>query len=87
MTTKSARPISNAGPETAGPDTMHTVGTMPEQSASALAARPHPCNAAIPSTMSAPDDSITAINGRPFDSAVWAASAITLDAAADNAPR
>ena len=33
-------PISSAGPETAGPSTIMIVGTIPEQSASALAAGP-----------------------------------------------
>ena len=86
ITTKSESPMSNAGPETAGPVTMLMVGTTPEQSANALAAVPQPCSAAIPSRMSAPDDSICVTRGRPFERAVWAAVAITCEAAAESAP-
>ncbi len=58
MTTRSARPSRSAGPETAGPVTASTTGTMPEQSASARAASPQPWRAAMPSTMSAPLDAM-----------------------------
>ena len=87
ITTKSDKPRSNAGPETAGPVTMLIVGTTPEQSASAFAAVPQPWSAAIPSRMSAPDDSICMTRGMPFVRAVSAAVAMTYEAAALSAPR
>ena len=41
------------------------VGTIPEQSTSALASRPQPSRAATPSTMSEPVEAITTTSGRP----------------------
>src|SRR5207342_2640977 len=86
ITTWSARPSSSAGPDTAGPSTMMTVGTTPEQSASAFAARPQPCNAENPSTMSAPLDRITHTNGTIPASALAAACSSIEDESLDNAP-
>ena len=65
---------------------MQTVGTTPEHSASALAARPHPCSAAMPSRMSAPEEANWPISGSPFVRAVSAAVAMTWEAAAESAP-
>ena len=63
MMTKSLRPMSSAGPETAGPVTMVKVGMTPEQLAIARAAWPQPCSAAMPSRMSAPEEAIARTSG------------------------
>ena len=70
MIVKSARPSSNAGPETAGPSTTMIVGTRPEQAASADASRPQAWSAGIPSTMSEPALEITSTTGSPTSWAV-----------------
>ncbi len=57
-------PSSNAGPDTAGPDTITAVGTTPEQAVSAAATRPQACRAETPSLMSAPDVDSTSTSGR-----------------------
>ena len=63
MITKSASPMRRAGPDTAGPSSTTMTGTMPEQSAMARAACPHPWRAAMPSRMSAPLGAIDATRG------------------------
>ena len=70
MTTKSTRPSSNAGPETAGPSTIANVGTRPEHFVNSLAATPQPCSGATPSAMSAPELFTTSTTGMSSSSAV-----------------
>ena len=86
ITTKSARPSNSAGPLTAGPSTIITTGTTPEQSAMALAASPQPWSAAMPSAMSAPLERTTATNGIRSLRAMVAAASIWSDDADDSAP-
>ncbi len=63
ITTTSAMPSSRAGPESAGPVTTTTTGTIPEHMASARAACPHPWREATPSETSAPLDASTITMG------------------------
>ena len=86
ITTKSAMPSNRAGPETAGPSTTMMIGTTPEQSVSAFAASPQPCNAANPSTMSAPLERMMTISGKPFSRAVNEAFSILPDESDVKAP-
>jgi hypothetical protein len=86
ITTKSPMPSNSAGPDTAGPSTIMMIGTTPEQSVSALAAKPHPCSAENPSTMSAPLDRMIATSGNPLVRAVLAAFSSLPDESDVSAP-
>src|SRR5438105_2204365 len=55
ITTTSARPRSSDGPDTQGPVTTSTTGTIPDASPSARATRPQACSELMPSTTSAPE--------------------------------
>ena len=86
ITTWSTMPRRSAGPETAGPSTIMTVGTLPEQSVRARAASPHPCKADIPSVMSAPDEAMTATSGICSSTAVRAPVSMIDEASLLSAP-
>ena len=87
MTTRSARPRRNAGPEMAGPVTTTTTGTAPEHLVSARAACPHPCNETTPSDTSAPLEASTSTIGIRRVRAVRAATRMVSPSSNESAPR
>src|SRR4051812_20332799 len=86
MITWSTIPRHSAGPETHTPVTIATVGTTPEASTSARAARPHPCSELTPSRMSAPVVSSHATKGSPSPTAVRTARSMASAPASPTAP-
>ncbi len=87
ITTRSARPSSSAGPDSAGPVTTTTTGTRPEHEARARAARPQPWSEATPPDTSAPLDARTSTKGIRSSAAAAAASANVSPSSGESAPR
>ena len=87
MMTRSASPRRRAGPDSAGPVTTTTTGTMPEQPARARAARPQPWSEATPSDTSAPLDASTRTTGIRRVRAEAAAARMVSPSSMDSAPR
>src|SRR5438067_5149171 len=85
--TTSASPSRSAGPETAAPVTIITTGTLAPHRATAAAARPQPCRAAMPSLTSAPAVERMATSGTRCSRANVAAMAMVSPSSLLRAPR
>ena len=87
MITTSASPRSSAGPDRAGPVKPIIIGTIPEISAIAFAALPHPERAGTPSEIDAPEVARIISNGIPLLLANFAALTIFGPSSSLRAPR